>query len=169
MDNETLHQEYNGELVTRAIRKHVIVYVEDLVFHFFGCIAFFAIGTALLISGGFAKHYGAPFFALLVLLTWVSFFAAWTKNYFDVWYITEKHIIAANQKDILEREEAFMELARIQDVFFEKDGILQTFFGYGKLRVQSAGTEQEFVLENVANVEEVAHTIMDLRDTIKHL
>ena len=71
-------------------------------------------------------------------------------------------------KQIFEREEAFMELSRIQDVSFEKNGILQTFFGYGKLKVQSAGIEQEFIIANVAEVEAVSHRIMELRDGAQH-
>lgn len=60
-----------------------------------------------------------------------------------------------------------MELKRIQDVSFEKNGFLQTFFGYGTLKVQSAGTEQEFIINNVKDVEQTAHRIMDLRDKAK--
>ena len=60
-----------------------------------------------------------------------------------------------------------MELNRIQDVFFEKNGLLQTWLGYGELKVQSAGTEQEFVLNDVRNVEALAHKIMALRDKAK--
>ena len=84
-----------------------------------------------------------------------------------MWYVTDRHIIAVNQKQIFEREESFMELNRIQDVFFEKNGLLSTLLNYGKLKVQSAGTEQEFVISDVRDVERVAHRIMELRDTAK--
>jgi hypothetical protein len=103
-----------------------------------------------------------------IILFWISFFFFWTKSYFDVWYITNQHIIAINQKELFERDEAFMELTRIQDVFFEKSGFLGTFLGYGTLKVQSAGTVQEFVIEDVHDVEQVAHRLMELRDTAKH-
>jgi uncharacterized membrane protein YdbT with pleckstrin-like domain len=102
-----------------------------------------------------------------VLLSWVSFFASWTTNYFDVWYVTNRHIIAISQKELLNREEAFVEFRRIQDVSFEKEGILQTWLGYGKLKIQSAGTEQEFFLDCVCDVEANAHSIMELRDGSK--
>ena len=60
-----------------------------------------------------------------------------------------------------------MELVRIQDVFFEKQGFIATLLGYGKLKVQSAGTDQEFIMEDVGDVEGCAHRIMELRDEVQ--
>lgn len=154
----------------QKIRKHWIVYVSDFCLHLFGCIIFIIAASYLSSKGVLSFNsdgaaYGSMILAMFVLVFWASFFFTWTKNYFDVWYVTDKHIIAVNQKDMFEREEAFMELTRIQDVFFEKNGILATFLGYGKLKVQSAGTEPEFIIEDVRDVETVAHKIMELRDT----
>lgn len=101
---------------------------------------------------------------MFVLIFWVSFFFAWTKDYFDIWYVTNEHIIAVNQREMFRRDEAFMELERIQDVVFEKEGVVATVLGYGRLKVQSAGTSQEFIMEHVRDVEEAAHRIMELRD-----
>jgi hypothetical protein len=115
--------------------------------------------------GGIFALFGAELFVFIVLLSFVSFFYAWTRNFLNIWYITTRHVVAVNQKDILEREVSFMEYSRIQDVLFEKGGILQAWFGYGTLRIQSAGTDQEFVFKDVADVESVAHTLMELRDT----
>lgn len=162
MEKESLFDE--GEVIIEEARKHFIVYLEDGIIHSFGCILF--MGMAIFLSGKFSVFgsYGAYILIFFVLTFWASFFYAWTKHYFDVWYITNKHVIAVDQKEILRRHQAFMELGRIQDVFFEKDGLLQTWLGYGKIRVQSAGTAQEFVLSDVRNVEAVAHKIMELRD-----
>jgi uncharacterized membrane protein YdbT with pleckstrin-like domain len=163
----------DGEAITYTIRKHWIVYVQDVLLHSVGCVLFL-VGAYFLVSQGVLEAsfshestYGAMILVMFVLLFWTSFFYAWTKDYFDVWYATTKHIIAITQKDIFNRDEAFMELNRIQDVFFEKDGFIATLLGYGKLKVQSAGTEQEFIIENVADVETVAHTIMQLRDEVQ--
>lgn len=162
-----------GEVIIERIRKHWIVYLEDLLLHAFGCLIFIVAAYFLAsrgsLGGVFSNGggYGAMVLIMFVLIFWTSFFYAWTKNYFDVWFVTDKHIIAINQKEIFNREEAFMELTRIQDVFFEKEGFLATLLGFGKLKVQSAGTEQEFIMEDVANVEAVAHRIMALRDSVQ--
>ena len=151
------------------VRKHWIVYVEDFLLHFFGCAIFIAASVYLSSRGSFSflGEYGSMVLVSFVLIFWVSFFYAWTKNYFDVWYVTNEHIIAINQKQMFEREEIFMELVRIQDVFFEKQGFIATLLGYGKLKVQSAGTDQEFIMEDVGDVEGCAHRIMELRDEVQ--
>lgn len=159
-----------GELMIERVRKHWIVYVEDGLYHAFGCLVFMAAASYLSSRGALSfidsdsSAYLGMVLMMFVILFWTSFFYAWTKEYFDVWYVTDRHIIAVNQKQMFEREEAFMELTRIQDVFFEKNGFISTWLGYGKLRIQTAGVEQEFILENVYDVEAVAHRVMELRD-----
>jgi hypothetical protein len=162
MDHESFLEE--GEIIVEKARKHWIVYVQDIFSHTFGGIIFILTAHFLSRYGGVFGSYGALIVGSIVLLFWVSFFYAWTMNYFDVWHITNQHIVAVNQKKILEREEAFMNLSRIQDVSFDKKGFFQTWLGYGKLHVQSAGTEQEFVLEDVHDVENMAHAILEQRD-----
>ena len=156
-----------GEIIIERVRKHWIVYVQDAITHTFSCMVFLVAAHYLEKYGGIYGTYGAMIFVFIMLLFWISFFYAWTQNYFDVWYITDQHIVAINQKKILEREEASMAWGRIQDVSFDKAGLLQTWLGYGKLRVQSAGIEQEFTLENVHHVEMFAHKIMEMRDTVQ--
>jgi len=168
MEQESLFKE--DEIILVKVRKHFIVYIEDFLLHSFGCILF-ALALFFFSSLVPRLHSALSSSTELILLAflllfWTSFFYGWTKNYLDVWYVTNQHIIAVNQKQLFEREKAFMELTRIQDVFFEQNSFLATFLGYGKLRVQSAGTNQEFVIEYVRNVETVAHRIMDLRDEI---
>jgi hypothetical protein len=163
----------DGEVITEKIRKHWIVYLRDLFLHAFGCVIFLISSYYLASKGSFSSlvgeggAYGVMILIMFVLIFWTSFFYAWTKEYFDVWFITNKHVIAINQRQMFNREESFMELNRIQDVFFEREGFLATMLGFGRLRVQSAGTEQEFIIENVRDVESKAHIIMNIRDEIQ--
>ena len=171
MEQDTLLEE--GELMIEKVRKHWIVYVEDLFLHAFGCMMFIGVTLYLDYKGSIPyitaddKAYVSMILVAFVLLFWVSFFYFWTKNYFDTWYVTDRHIIAVDQKDMFERAEAFMELTKIQDVSFEKKGFISTFLGYGRLKVQTAGSDQEFVIEDVCDVEAVTHRIMELRDKKK--
>lgn len=167
-EKENLLEE--GEVMVSAIRKHWIVYVQDFFLHAFGCVVFLISAYYLASRGAFGgiyaneTSYGAMVLVMFVLIFWVSFFFAWTKEYFDVWYITNEHVIAVNQREMFRREESFMELDRIQDVFFEKEGMIATVLGYGRLKIESAGTDQQFVMEYVRDVEGAAHKIMELRD-----
>lgn len=168
MEQDTLLKD--GEVLLNKIRKHWMVYVEDFVLHVFCSLIFLCAATYL------ATHQIIPFVSantvalgamiliMFVLIFWTSFFYFWTKNYFDVWYVTDRHIIAIDQKEMFNRNEAFMELNKIQDVSFEKNGLIATFFGYGQLKVQTAGSEQVFLINDIVNVEDNAHAIMMLRD-----
>ena len=133
MEQSTLFEE--GEILLEKVRKHWVVYVEDFVLHLFACIvflasaAFLASRASVSFTSGSGLAQGGMVLIMFVLIFWTSFFYFWTKNYFDVWYVTDRHIIAVNQKDMFEREEAFMELSKIQDVSFEKNGFVATFFG----------------------------------------
>ncbi len=161
MEPETLFKE--GEEVLTKARKHVLVYAEDFLFHSFGCLVFSTGIYFLNDRGGVVEGLTSLLLCMLVLIFFTSFFYAWTKNYFDVWYITDVHIVAVNQRSILDREVFFVEYNRIQDVFFEKEGFLQTFFGYGRLKIQTAGSNQPFVIESIRQVESVAEKILSLR------
>jgi hypothetical protein len=162
-----------GEYMVEKVRKHWIVYVQDFFLHAFGCLIFIISAYYLASKGSFGgvlqveTSYGAMILIMFVLIFWTSFFYAWTKDYFDVWYVTNEHIIAINQRELFAREESFMELTRIQDVSFEREGFFGTLMDFGRLKVQSAGIEQEFIIENVAHVEDKAHRIMDLRDEVQ--
>jgi hypothetical protein len=168
MEQDKLLEE--GEVMLDKVRKHWIVYVENVFVHIFGSLLFIGIAGYLSSKGVLSfldfnvKAYTAMGLVALVLLGWVSLFYFWTKDYFDVWYVTDRHIIAVNQKEMFEREESFMELIKIQDVRFEKNGFIATFLGYGRLKVQTAGSDQEFVIEDVCDVEAATHRIMELRD-----
>jgi hypothetical protein len=169
IDFQREHLLEEGEYIVERVRKHWIVYLRDFFLHAFGCFVFIICAYFLTTRGAFSTiaaeaSYGAMILIGFVLIFWTSFFYAWTKEYFDVWYVTNQHIIAVNQKEMFSRDEAFMELVRIQDVIFEKDGFLSNLLGYGKLRAQSAGTEQEFVIDYIRGVEAAAHRIMDMRD-----
>ncbi len=171
MEQDDLLEE--GEVLLEGVRKHWIIYVEDSISHLFGCVFFIAVTMYLSFQKVIPlldvdnKSYISMVLTFFVIIFWTSYFYFWTKNYFDVWYVTDRHIIAVNQKDMFERDQAFMELTKIQDVSFEKNGFLSTFFGYGKLKVQTAGSDQQFVIEDVHDVEAVAHRIMELRDKAK--
>lgn len=93
---------------------------------------------------------------------WVILFNSWINYYLDIWVVTDKQIIAVQQKDIFNRTVARQPLYRIQDVTAESKGYLPTLFHYGNIKIQTAGPEEHFILEQIPNVFEVAAKINDL-------
>ena len=150
----------NEELVTTA-RKHFIVYISTALWHvFFGCVIFIFLVFLSEAHGAFWASVGEMISASFLLLLWTSFFYFWTNQYFDEWRVYETHMTAIDQKDILFRDESFLSFSKIQDVKFEKAGVLQNIFGYGTITIENAGTEQQFVIPYVADVEDVTNAIL---------
>lgn len=164
----------NGETILLEVRKHWVIYAYDFLVHLIGGAFFLFLARVLekkeILGGIFdvEAKLGAAVLAGFALIVWTSFFYVWTKNYFDVWYITDRHLIAVNQKQLFDREEAFAPFSRIQDISFEKRGIIGTFFGYGNIKVQTAGTENEFSMERAASVDAIARKIIELRDDARN-
>jgi uncharacterized membrane protein YdbT with pleckstrin-like domain len=168
MEQESLFKE--GEGLIEKVSKHWIVYVGDFVMYSGVCLLFIIVAQFIASTPFFSNTFhidgslAAKTFIFFVILFWISFFYAWTNHYFDVWYITNKNVIAVNQKQLFQREISYMELSRIQNISFEKNGFVETFLGHGKLKIESAGEGQEFIINDISNVEEVAKRIMELKN-----
>ncbi len=111
MNYEQLHLE-PGEHVILEVRKHWIVFAGNavaLLFSGFLPLIVFTLVEILVpnvlnvisLPGNVAGLF-VFFYSLWLLFLWVSFFVAWTKYYLDVWYVTEKRIIAIDQKHLFD-------------------------------------------------------------------
>lgn len=101
-------------------------------------------------------------YLLWFLLLWSLFAVDWTNYYLDVWQITDERLIDVEQKGIFFRDEATTRLELIQDVTIETSGLLATLFGFGDIRVQTAGESREFIMRQVAQPEAVKAKIEEL-------
>ncbi len=80
----------------------------------------------------------------------------------DIWIVTNHRIIAIVQNNIFNRTVSEHMLSRIQDVSANQQGLLQTFFNYGDVSVQTAGEEKFFLFDNVPQPFEIARQINEL-------
>lgn len=115
-----------------------------------------------------------PFLLLLgslyLIFVWIAFFHAWIDYYFDLWVITNRQIISVQQVGLFNRLIAKQPLTRIQDVTAECKGLFPTLFNYGDIWVQTAGTKERFVFQNISNPFEVAKKINQLaRESLEKL
>ena len=149
-----------GEEILIVAKKHWITYVSLFIVH---GIVFFA-----LLIGAFT-FYASIALELVASGLWLvstSFMWLFITQYLDTWYVTNERIVAVDQIELFDRTESSVLMSRAQDVQFRKEGILQEFFGYGTLTVQSAGEEREFIIVDVANVEAVAQVILDQKTKV---
>ncbi len=98
---------------------------------------------------------GSIYYLYLVLFI----FSAFIDYYLDVWIVTDQRIINIEQKGLFNREIAEQGLDRIQDVSAIQKGVLQTFFSFGDIHVQTAGEIQRFIFQQISHPFDVVKTI----------
>jgi len=91
-------------------------------------------------------------------------FSAFIDYYLDVWIVSDQRIINIEQRGLFNREVAEQDLDRIQDVSGIQKGVLQTFFSFGDVHIQTAGEVQKFIFRQVANPFDVVKTINTILD-----
>lgn len=161
-----------NERVLLVVRKHwfvlfaqafFLVFMVLLPILIFVILSLFDVTAAFQINGNISALYF--FFASLWLLfVWLSFFVIWTDFYLDMLIITSEQVIDIEQKGLFSRELSTFRLDRIQDVTSEANGLIQTFFNFGTVHIQTAGEDRNFIIHGVPKPFEVKHFITKEHD-----
>ena len=164
------------EHIIYEVRKHWIVFIGyALSLLFAALVPFFLVFLLGVVSPDFLDvnipgNAAALFlfvYCIWFLFLWVSFFLNWTKYYLDVWYVTEKRIIAVDQRRIFDRGISNLRFDKIQDVTIDVRGIVPTFLNYGSVKVQTAGEDNyEFSMNTVKDPEKVRRIIFNQHNEI---
>jgi uncharacterized membrane protein YdbT with pleckstrin-like domain len=108
-------------------------------------------------------HLGFVLIASAYFLSiWLFFFTQIVNYYLDVSLITERRIIDVHLEGLFSRTISELEMARIQDVTSEVNGVLGTLLDYGTVSVQSAGEQEHFTFEKVPHPHRVREIILEL-------
>lgn len=86
---------------------------------------------------------------IFLLLLTLFFLASWMTYYFDIVILTNRRIIEIEQKKLFERSIIEVEIVHVEDVSVEVKGLIATFFGYGTISIQTAGTKPNLVLDHI--------------------
>ncbi len=103
--------------------------------------------------------------AVYILSINLFFFAYFIDFYLDILFITNDRLVDIEQNNLFARTISEVDLYRVQDVTSEVKGFLAHFFNYGNLTIQTAGTEQKFVMHNVPDPHGLRQKLLDLADT----
>lgn len=166
-----------GEHVIKSVRQHLFV----LAFRLLPFCILWLVPTVLTSAYGFfaAAVPGAP--ALTEssspgqfltgawwLFIWMTAFLTFTRYFLTVWIITNFRIVYIQQYGLFSRQVSSFLLLRVQDVTTDIHGIFATLIGFGKLRVDTAGHDEEFVMHGIAHPQEVRDLIMDQVSLLQH-
>jgi len=158
------------EEVIMVIRRHWIVLMAPLVTGGFIYLIIF-LSLILLplylpqIVSGFAFNVYIPVMSLALLFNTLYIFIEWLMYYLHVGIVTTEHLVDIGQKNLFSRQISTMDLENIQDVTASQKGILQTFYNYGDVLIQTAGETPNFVLEKAPNPYDLGQKIMELKES----
>lgn len=99
----------------------------------------------------------------LILAVWL--FILWLLYYLDVGMVTNTRLVDIDQKSLFKRSIAELNLAWVQDVDGNRNGLLETFFDFGDVVVQTAGERTNFIFHSIPHPHEVAQKVLDLQET----
>jgi len=94
--------------------------------------------------------------AIAALFTYVSVYVYKGNR----WIITSDSITQISQTGLFGQQISQLSLANLEDVTVEQNGILQTMFGFGRLRAESAGQRGKFVFDFCPRPQEFARQII---------
>jgi len=166
----SLIKQKSYERIVALLRRHPFIFVKDLAL--FLLLAAIPVGIYFALAG-YAPELllgpvSAPLLGILASIyalgIWVFFFTQFVDYYLDAWVITNDRIVNVEQQGLFARTISELDLYKIQDVTSEVKGVIPTLFNYGDVYVQTAGTQERFVFEQVPNPHEIRKRIMDLVD-----
>lgn len=174
-----LRQAFPGQSANEPVfiflRRHYIAFLPYLV----AIVAMIAVSLALFVFinvGSRSSQLITPaLYNWLVVVAgtfscFTTIFAAvsWFDFYFDIHIVTDRRIVDVNQNRLFNRSVSELSLEDVEDVSVEFAGVLATFFNYGQITIQTAGTRTNFHFLDIANPREVASIIVTLAEQAKN-
>lgn len=160
-----------NETIILYIRKHWILFALQTIPLFFAALLpalfpglldmFLPQSLEQLEDAGWALYF------MWLTILWVWAFILWTEYFLDVWVVTDKKIIGAEQYSLFHRNVATLEIEKIQDISVEVSGFIQTMFGFGVIRVQTAGELRKFTLDHAYHPEEAKEIILRTQEALR--
>lgn len=157
-----------GELVLSIVRRSLV----GLALIYLVAIAAVAAVIGLIIAvspsafetsdGNFSASLSAIIFLSVLLLALILFAATYVYRQSRL-LVTNKSLVQVMQKTLFSRKVSRLSMSNVEDVNEEQRGFWATFFNYGTLTVQTAGTEDNFVFTLCPNPTKLADRIIDAR------
>jgi hypothetical protein len=90
---------------------------------------------------------------LLIIGYVLQSFLGW---FYNVYLVTDERLVDVDFHNLLYKDISSAKIDRIEDVTTQASGILASVFDYGTVKIQTAGTSNEFEFENVPHPARIA-------------
>lgn len=99
---------------------------------------------------------------IYIMCLWFGLFYRLTMHSLDVWIVTDQRIIDSMQIGLFRRKVSELHLESIQDVSVRTNGIIQSYFNFGNVEIQTGAPEQRFLFREVPKPLDIKDMIMDV-------
>ncbi|RYF28897.1 MAG: hypothetical protein EOO17_03605 [Chloroflexi bacterium] len=144
-----------GEYVINMVQRHPIGLVLPISFTALMIILVF-VGVAA--YPGFAATTGLPDVGQIILPAFLLALLFGIGGYIAVWvylqnkfFLTNESVIQEIQTSLFSRHEQTVSLGSIEDASFRQQGVIQSLFNYGSIRLSTEGEETTYRFHYVAN------------------
>ncbi len=160
-------QQESDEIVELFLRQH---WIKNLPLILGGLFAFILPALAISLDSFFNTNYfgaiplevslgGLIIWYMLIVAFVLESFLHW---YFNVYIVTNKHLVDINFFNLLNRQILEVKLLNVEGVSSRINGFVGSLFHFGSVIAQTAAKDQEITFENVPNPDFVADRIQDL-------
>lgn len=102
----------------------------------------------------------ASVIVLLILVLGVATNVYWQNE----WIVTTDSITQITQNSLFGRQVSQLSMDNLEDVTVNQDGIIPHMFGFGELKVESAGERSKFVFPYCPDPNKYARTILEIHE-----
>ncbi len=132
--------QFDDEEVLLVFRRHPIVMRKGLIIS----LASWLIGPIIIVILTYLRPNNPPtmfaFFVALavsIIVGLILLIPSWIGWYFSIFIVTNQRFIQISQKGLFHSSYADMNLAQIQQVYYEISGIQETLLGFGTIKMQT--------------------------------
>ncbi|MBI2617612.1 PH domain-containing protein [Candidatus Gottesmanbacteria bacterium] len=162
----TFETQSDDETIILFLRKHWVTNLHWIVISFILLILPPILFPALFFSGSIPTGTTGQFLFFLILSWYLLTFSYMLGNfliwYFTVSIVTEERVVDIDFVNLLNKRFSETRIAKIEDVTMSTQGFIRSFFDYGDVYVQTAGTELEFEFLAVPHPDRVVRIINQL-------
>ncbi len=104
------------------------------------------------------------FLSIFMLFAALFVYVLWIVNYLNIQLVTNQNLVDIDQLGLFSRKISELSIEDIQDVSATQHGVLQSFFHYGDIIVQTAGENTNFTFEKIKDPYATAKKIMEIKE-----
>lgn len=148
-----------GEEIVAIVRRYYLTYAFQIFISAMLILIPFFLMYPLFRWGG----WGALVFFLLLIFGLGNALRQTVIFFLNALVITRDRILDFDQKGMFERVVSESTYDKIQDVSFRIKGVIPTLFNYGDLEIQTAGTQANLEIKNIAQPQKIQNIIIRIQ------